>query len=217
MPSAESFFHEAATALRAEGRLLFVEPAGHVTPQLFTRELEAARRCGLFEYDRLTVRRSLAVLLTKQPSAAATVLAGPTRPFTMRTCEFGPRAAHLAVLFLLLPAVLLSYLGKRFRPLLRRPIAQKRSEAIFKQLIEINTTDTPQGNVTTATAAMSQKRFSRRRLRAGGCALARTQSAEAEPRRPHPRRRPACGETGAVSLPHGCGAGAAFGLAYRSF
>lgn len=72
MPSAESFFHEAATALRAEGRLLFVEPAGHVTPQLFTRELEAARRCGLFEYDRLTVRRSLAVLLTKQPSAAAT-------------------------------------------------------------------------------------------------------------------------------------------------
>lgn len=30
--------------------------------------------------------------------------------------------------------------------------------AIFKQLIEINTTDTPQGNVTTATAAM-QKRF----------------------------------------------------------
>jgi len=31
-------------------------------------------------------------------------------------------------------------------------------KAIFKQLIEINTTDTPQGNVTTATAAM-QKRF----------------------------------------------------------
>jgi len=32
------------------------------------------------------------------------------------------------------------------------------AKAIFKQLIEINTTDTPQGNVTTATAAM-QKRF----------------------------------------------------------
>ncbi len=32
------------------------------------------------------------------------------------------------------------------------------ARAIFKQLIEINTTDTPQGNVTTATAAM-QKRF----------------------------------------------------------
>ncbi len=38
--------------------------------------------------------------------------------------------------------------------------AEDRAEAlaIFKQLIEINTTDTPQGNVTTATAAM-QKRF----------------------------------------------------------
>lgn len=65
MPSVESFFHEAATALNAEGRLLFVEPAGHVTPQLFERELEAARRCGLFESDRLTVRRCLAVLLAK--------------------------------------------------------------------------------------------------------------------------------------------------------
>ena len=28
--------------------------------------------------------------------------------------------------------------------------------AIFKQLVEINTTDTPQGNVTTATAAMER-------------------------------------------------------------
>ena len=32
------------------------------------------------------------------------------------------------------------------------------ARAIFKELIEINTTDTPQGNVTTATAAM-QRRF----------------------------------------------------------
>lgn len=31
------------------------------------------------------------------------------------------------------------------------------ARAIFKQLIEINTTDTPQGNVTTATAAMQQR------------------------------------------------------------
>jgi acetylornithine deacetylase/succinyl-diaminopimelate desuccinylase-like protein len=40
------------------------------------------------------------------------------------------------------------------------PSATDRAEAlaIFKQLIEINTTDTPQGNVTTATAAM-RKRF----------------------------------------------------------
>jgi len=36
--------------------------------------------------------------------------------------------------------------------------AEDRAEAraIFKQLIEINTTDTPLGNVTTATAAMQK-------------------------------------------------------------
>lgn len=32
-----------------------------------------------------------------------------------------------------------------------------RALAIFKQLVEINTTDTPQGNVTTATAAMERR------------------------------------------------------------
>jgi acetylornithine deacetylase/succinyl-diaminopimelate desuccinylase-like protein len=38
------------------------------------------------------------------------------------------------------------------------PADRAEALAIFKQLVEINTTDTPQGNVTTATAAM-QKRF----------------------------------------------------------
>ena len=38
------------------------------------------------------------------------------------------------------------------------PAARTEARDIFKQLIEINTTDTPQGNVTTATTAM-QKRF----------------------------------------------------------
>lgn len=41
-------------------------------------------------------------------------------------------------------------------PVRAKDLAEAR--AIFKQLIEINTTDTPQGNVTTATAAM-EKRF----------------------------------------------------------
>jgi ubiquinone/menaquinone biosynthesis C-methylase UbiE len=65
MPCAESFFREAATALKPDGRMLLVEPAGHVGSALFARELDAARSCGLFENDRLSVRRSLAVLLTK--------------------------------------------------------------------------------------------------------------------------------------------------------
>src|SRR5579863_7987298 len=38
------------------------------------------------------------------------------------------------------------------------PTDRAEAREIFKQLIEINTTDTPQGNVTTASAAM-QKRF----------------------------------------------------------
>lgn len=66
MPSATSFFREASAALKADGRLLLIEPAGHVTAQDFARELEAARRCGLFESDRLTVRRCQAALLAKE-------------------------------------------------------------------------------------------------------------------------------------------------------
>jgi hypothetical protein len=45
--------------------MLLVEPAGHVSALLFAKELDAARSCGLVEKDRLSVRRSLAVLLTK--------------------------------------------------------------------------------------------------------------------------------------------------------
>ncbi len=40
----------------------------------------------------------------------------------------------------------------------RHPQPTALAQAIFKQLIEINTTDTPHGNVTTATQAM-EKRF----------------------------------------------------------
>jgi len=63
MPSAEAFFSEAAAVLKPGGRVLFVEPAGHVTPERFAGELTAARTCGLVEVDRLQVRRSQAVLL----------------------------------------------------------------------------------------------------------------------------------------------------------
>uniref|UniRef100_E6PWV5 Peptidase M20 n=1 Tax=mine drainage metagenome TaxID=410659 RepID=E6PWV5_9ZZZZ len=56
-------------------------------------------------------------------------------------------------------AIALSVLPMRAQavePVPAKDLAEAR--AIFKQLIEINTTDTPQGNVTTATAAM-EKRF----------------------------------------------------------
>jgi SAM-dependent methyltransferase len=68
MPSAEGFFSQSSAALRPGGRLLFAEPAGHVKPDFFARELEAARTTGLLEEKGLDVKRFHATLLAK-PSA----------------------------------------------------------------------------------------------------------------------------------------------------
>ena len=65
MPSAEGFFSEAAAVLKPEGRVLFVEPSGHVSAERFGEELAAARKCGLVEVDRLNVPRSQAALLAR--------------------------------------------------------------------------------------------------------------------------------------------------------
>ena len=66
MPSAATFFREAAAALRPGGRLLFAEPAGHVRPDFFARELDFARIAGLVEENQLAVKRFHAALLRKQ-------------------------------------------------------------------------------------------------------------------------------------------------------
>jgi ubiquinone/menaquinone biosynthesis C-methylase UbiE len=66
VPSAERFFREAAASLKPGGRVLFVEPAGHVTQERFAEEVAAARSCGLALVDRPQFRRSQAVLLAKQ-------------------------------------------------------------------------------------------------------------------------------------------------------
>jgi ubiquinone/menaquinone biosynthesis C-methylase UbiE len=65
MPSAEVFFNEAAAALKPGGLLLLAEPSGHVKPEKFARELEAARAAGFEEVSRPAVRRSLAAVLRK--------------------------------------------------------------------------------------------------------------------------------------------------------
>jgi ubiquinone/menaquinone biosynthesis C-methylase UbiE len=66
MPSAETFFREAAASLKAGGRLLLVEPAGHVKLDIFARELEYAQRFELVEKGRPEVRRCLAALFAKE-------------------------------------------------------------------------------------------------------------------------------------------------------
>ena len=47
MPSAESFFLEAAQMLKRGALLYLAEPRGHVKPEAFAAEIEAARAAGL--------------------------------------------------------------------------------------------------------------------------------------------------------------------------
>jgi ubiquinone/menaquinone biosynthesis C-methylase UbiE len=65
VPSAERFFIETAAALRSGGLLLLVEPTGHVTPERFEIELEAARKAGLDLSERPVVRGNMAAVLRK--------------------------------------------------------------------------------------------------------------------------------------------------------
>jgi SAM-dependent methyltransferase len=65
MPSAERFFAETASTLRTGGLLLLAEPTGHVTPEEFEHELEAARKAGLEPASRPEIRRCLAAVLYK--------------------------------------------------------------------------------------------------------------------------------------------------------
>lgn len=65
MPSVDSFFREAANALKAGGQLLFAEPAGHVKPEAFARELEVARAAGLLLVSQPEIKRSWAALIRK--------------------------------------------------------------------------------------------------------------------------------------------------------
>jgi SAM-dependent methyltransferase len=66
MPSWERFFSEAAATLKPGGLLLLVEPVGHVKPEKFQHELEAAKAAGFEATDRPAIRRSLAAVLRKR-------------------------------------------------------------------------------------------------------------------------------------------------------
>jgi ubiquinone/menaquinone biosynthesis C-methylase UbiE len=70
MQSAESFFSESAQMLKPGGTLYLAEPKGHVTPEIFAAELEAASAAGLRfkEVANPPVRRCHAVILEKTNS-----------------------------------------------------------------------------------------------------------------------------------------------------
>lgn len=57
LPSPETFFREAAAALKAGATILLAEPAGHVKPQKFDAELKAACEAGLELASQPAIRR----------------------------------------------------------------------------------------------------------------------------------------------------------------
>ena len=63
VPDKAAFFREAASALKPEGRILFVEPPLHVSGKLFREELEIARRAGLVVVGKPDFAVSKAALL----------------------------------------------------------------------------------------------------------------------------------------------------------
>ena len=65
MPNANSFFSEAAKALKPGASLLLVEPAGHVSDAHFQEELTLAAQAGLRLVNCPAIRRSHAALLNK--------------------------------------------------------------------------------------------------------------------------------------------------------
>jgi len=64
MPDAAEFFRQVAAASKPGSRLLFAEPAGHVSTWEFEAELDAAAKAGFVLLDRPAVRRSHTALLT---------------------------------------------------------------------------------------------------------------------------------------------------------
>ena len=63
LPDAAQFFREVARASKPGARLLFVEPAGHVTAAHFEAELQAAREAGFrLVESQLPARRNTALL-----------------------------------------------------------------------------------------------------------------------------------------------------------
>ena len=65
MPSARRFFKETAAALKEGGRILVVEPSGHVSTADFEEELNLAGEAGLTLIERPAIRLSHGALLGK--------------------------------------------------------------------------------------------------------------------------------------------------------
>ncbi len=65
VPNAAALFQEIYRALKPGGRLLFVEPSGHVRADAFEASVRQAREAGFTVDTRPTMRRSHAALLVR--------------------------------------------------------------------------------------------------------------------------------------------------------
>jgi SAM-dependent methyltransferase len=65
LPSAASFFSEAARAMRSGADLLLAEPAGHVREAEFAEQIKTAADEGLKVFNRPSINRCIAALLRK--------------------------------------------------------------------------------------------------------------------------------------------------------
>ncbi len=65
VPNPANLFGDIYTALKPGGKLLFAEPAGHVSTSDFDRSLELARKAGLVFNSRPSIRRCHAAVLAR--------------------------------------------------------------------------------------------------------------------------------------------------------
>ena len=65
LPSAASFFSEAARAMKSGAHLLLAEPVGHVSEAEFAEQIKAAADSGLRVFDRPSIGRCITALLRK--------------------------------------------------------------------------------------------------------------------------------------------------------
>lgn len=71
VPDAENFFAEIAATLKPDGKLLFVEPRGHVSEDAFAASLALAKKAGLRVVERPRIRRDPAALLALKEHSSA--------------------------------------------------------------------------------------------------------------------------------------------------
>jgi ubiquinone/menaquinone biosynthesis C-methylase UbiE len=66
VPDKKNLFTELYSALKAEGKILFAEPSGHITPAGFEAEVAIAEEAGFQRSETLSIYRSYAIVLQKK-------------------------------------------------------------------------------------------------------------------------------------------------------